>query len=317
MMEAPPLDTSQSAVREYVALIRLQVFTPLALLVALASFLICTFVLHPGLGDLVRLYPSSLAPEPRVIGIYLAVVALAQVGLCALLVASRSPQTKNLLRKTTPPLIAANILVAIWAPVFALQSFIAAAVLQGMLLVALVFALGASWVGGGNSLAALLFVHAPLRAFFLAPLHIGFPYNLFIALGWTWPPGEPQHYRGHAWAGAAVVLCVNIVALVIIVWRRDIVWCVCAAWLCAALWAVDPKAAEVWIPAAVFTVLHPVALLATLLWRHFHGGQAIALPPDDEGADAAGRQNGGPRDDAQAQQGERPAREVDVEALWG
>ncbi|EMD37014.1 hypothetical protein CERSUDRAFT_114912 [Gelatoporia subvermispora B] len=314
MMDSSPLDTSLPAVREYVALVRLQVLTPLSLLLALASFLVCAFVLRPSLADLVHLYPSVLAPNKRVVGVYLALLFVAQIGLCVLLVVARDPHTKHLLRATAPPLIAANILAALWAPAFALQSFVPAAALQGTLLVALVFALGAGWVSGPGSWPARLFVHAPIRAFFFAPLYIGFPYCLFVALGWTWSPGEPQHFRNHAYAGAAVVLGVNILALVVIVWRHDLVGCVCASWLCAALWSVDPKAAEVWIPAAVFTALRPLALLAAWLWRRIRPRrrQPIALPPDD--AEAARAQQ---HARAPAPEGERPAREVDVDALWG
>ncbi len=59
----------------------------------------------------------------------------------------------------------------------------------------------------------------------------------------------------------------------------------------------------------VFTVLHPTALVASIIWGWFRGRTRrtgpIALPPDEETAP-----NGAPH-------GERPAREVDAEAIWG
>ena len=60
-----------------------------------------------------------------------------------------------------------------------------------------------------------------------------------------------------------------------------------------------------------FTVLHPAALIASSLWAWLQGRQnarrgPIALPPDEETA----HPNGQPV-------GERPAREVDAEAIWG
>lgn len=55
----------------------------------------------------------------------------------------------------------------------------------------------------------------------------------------------------------------------------------------------------------IFTVLHPAALVASTLWGLLRSRQRrtgpIALPPDEEGAP----------------NGERPAREVDAEAIWG
>ena len=32
-----------------------------------------------------------------------------------------------------------------------------------------------------------------------------------VTLGWTFSPGEPQHYARHQWAGLAVMLGVNVV----------------------------------------------------------------------------------------------------------
>jgi hypothetical protein len=34
-----------------------------------------------------------------------------------------------------------------------------------------------------------------------------------ITLGWTWSPGEPQHYGRHQWAGFIVVLSANLVGM--------------------------------------------------------------------------------------------------------
>lgn len=62
------------------------------------------------------------------------------------------------------------------------------------------------------------------------------------------------------------------------------------------------------ITAVLFTIAHPLALIATVLWSYFAGKRegAIALPPDaDEGRRGA------------AQGQERGPREVDVDALWG
>ena len=69
MMENLPIDTSHPAVREYLALVRsvpvfektayteltwscdrLQVLTPLSLLINIATLMVCTFMLDPNLG---------------------------------------------------------------------------------------------------------------------------------------------------------------------------------------------------------------------------------------------------------------------------
>ncbi len=59
----------------------------------------------------------------------------------------------------------------------------------------------------------------------------------------------------------------------------------------------------------VFTVLHPVGLVASWLWLKLRGGGdeeegQIQLPPDQEEEAGVGPRQRGPR-------------EVDAEALWG
>lgn len=58
-----------------------------------------------------------------------------------------------------------------------------------------------------------MLIHAPVRAFMILPLGVLFPYNLFVTLGWTWSPGEPQHYADHQWTGLGVMLGVNLLSM--------------------------------------------------------------------------------------------------------
>ena len=53
-MEALPLDMSHPAVREYLSLVRLQVLTPLSLLINIATIAVCAAVVNPSIGT-----PSS------------------------------------------------------------------------------------------------------------------------------------------------------------------------------------------------------------------------------------------------------------------
>lgn len=62
------------------------------------------------------------------------------------------------------------------------------------------------------------------------------------------PGGPPLHYPAwHAWSGFAVVMSTNLVALLVIIFRRDVVWCVAATWLCISLWLETPKPAPVYV----------------------------------------------------------------------
>lgn len=103
----------------------------------------------------------------------------------------------------------------------------------------------------------VVFIHAPLRFFLVLPLTIMFPYSLLyvnlqqtecgltihlsVTLGLTWKPSEPEHYTDHQWIGFAVFLAANLIGLIVIVSRSDIIWCVASVWINVAVWSTSPK----------------------------------------------------------------------------
>jgi hypothetical protein len=93
-MEQLPIDISHPAVREYLALVRLQVLTPLSLLINIACVATCAFVAHPSLSAVAKLYPTALTPNVAVIGAYVAAIYVGQIGYCVLLVFTRDAETK-------------------------------------------------------------------------------------------------------------------------------------------------------------------------------------------------------------------------------
>ncbi|KAI0795783.1 hypothetical protein C8Q75DRAFT_712066 [Abortiporus biennis] len=315
MMESLPIDPSNPAVRDYLALVRLQVLTPLSLLINIATVMVCSLVINPGLGEIARLYPSSISPAPYMIAIYIVAIYLLQLGYCLLLVMARKPETKNtLVRGVGLPLVFANWVMAGWAIAWLFQSFLVSTVLLGILLVLLIYANVVLLVYHAPTSERpfdIALIHAPLRAFMILPLGVLFFYSLFVTLGWTWSPGEPQHYARHQWAGFGVVLGINILSLLVITIRRDIVWCVAACWINASLWSLKPKPFPVFITTVVFTIALPLALVASALWIRLRGGRregVIALPPDED--DTHPHANG-------QSQPQRGPREVDAEAIWG
>ncbi|KAI0747003.1 hypothetical protein C8Q80DRAFT_1256602 [Daedaleopsis nitida] len=312
MMENLPFDASHPAVRDYLTLIRLQVLTPLSLLINIATVMVCEFMLEPNIETISTLYPSSITPRPSMISVYIVAIYILQVGYCLLLVFSRNPDAKRALVKGCGfPLMLSNWVMALWAISWILQAFLLSTICLGVLLVLLLYANIVLLIYHEPSTKRpleLAFIHAPLRAFMVLPLGVMFPYSLFITLGKTWSPGEPQHYDRGQWSGFVAMLVINLFSILVIAIRRDIVWCVAATWICASIWSLKPKPYIVTVVVVAFTVLHPAALIASTLWGWLRGRRRtgpIALPPDEEG-----RPNGVP-------DGERPAREVDAEAIWG
>ncbi|KAG5645173.1 hypothetical protein DXG03_006797 [Asterophora parasitica] len=316
-MDNLPIDTSHPAVRDYLSLVRLQVLTPLSLLINIAVLVVCALLTNPTITQVSRLYPTAISPHPPTIAAYVLIIFLGQLGYCLLLVLASKPETKAALTKGVGlSLVGANWVMAFWAIACVFQWFLLATILQGILLLLLLY----------SNLALLIYhpptsarpidtalIHAPLRFFLALPLSILFPYSLFVTLGLSFKPTEPsapRHYSGwHAWNGFAVVMSTNVFAFIVVALRRDLVWCIAATWLCVSIWLDSPKPPPVNITVITFTALHPLAFLLSYIYVRFYSsrGQAVALPPGDDvlHREALERQRNG------------TAREVDAEAVWG
>jgi len=316
-MEDLPLDTNNPAVRDYLALIRLQVLTPLSLLVNITAVMVCSIAVTPGIQDIEKMYPSSISPKPLLIATYLLLVYVGQVGYCILLVLARKSETKKTITKGVGiALVLANWIMGFWAVAWIMQWFLVSTVLLGTLLLILIYCNIVILIYHPPEIKKrpldVAFIHAPLRFFLVLPLQVMFPYSLFVKLGYTWEPGKPNQYADHQWAGFGVLLLVNLIGLAVIVLRKDIVWCVAAVWIDIAIWSAKPKPSTVFFVAIAFTAIHPIALVFAATWKKLKGKDEgrIALPPDDGtvGDDHPRRQQ---------QVATRAPREVDTEALWG
>lgn len=308
-MESLPLDPSHPAVRDYLHLIRLQVLTPLSLVINMATVLVCTVIAAPGIGDVASLHPTPITPAKMPIAVYAVLIYVAQIGYCLLLVTARKPATKQtFLKGVGLALVLANWAVAFWAIAWVMQAFLLSTILLAVLLLLLAYANlvlavyhePASWK---ERPLDLLFIHAPLKLFLILVMNIGLEVSIFIMLHLTYPPSQPNEAMRHALPSAIVMLSTNIVSLLVIVARQDLVWCIGAVWVTVSIWVGRWRAVGVWVPALAFTVLHPVALVASALYLRLRKPkQPIALPPDEE---------------EQAARTQRPAGEVTAEDIWG
>ncbi|KAN0098090.1 hypothetical protein V8E55_002536 [Tylopilus felleus] len=335
IMESLPVDMANPQVQDFLSLVRLQVLTPLSLSVNIATVLVCSVIVKPSIVGIITLYPTSISPHPAWLGVYVILIYLFQIGYCLLLIFSKNPDTKKALIKAVGlSLVFANWTMALWAIAWVLRLFLLSTILLGILLLLLVYSNIALLVYHAPTYARLFdmaLIHAPLRFFMILPLSLLFPYSLFITIGLSYSPSHPEDYVRHPWPGFAVVTAVNLVSLVVILLRRDIIWAIAATWICISIWAASPKPAPVFISAVLFTVLHPLALISALVYDQLaHRQGRIALPPDDASVpqeprhERRGRSSPSPQPHAvgltDAQRQERPGpgpREVDVETAWG
>jgi hypothetical protein len=71
-----------------------------------------------------------------------------------------------------------------------------------------------------------------------------------VYLGLTYTPvydGTPVDYNRYAWPGFGVVFGTNLASLLVVMLRRDIVWCVAATWICVSIVALRPKPQAVYV----------------------------------------------------------------------
>ncbi|KAH9474732.1 hypothetical protein JR316_0013197 [Psilocybe cubensis] len=293
-METLPVDLSSPAIKFYLALVRLQVLTPLSLLLNIASILVCTLVANPSIREVSRLHPTAITPNSHAMAIYIGTIWLGQIGYCVLLVLARKDETKRAMVSAVGlALVFGNIVMGLWAIAFVMQWFLLSTILLGILLLLLCFSNAALLIYhppvSSRPLDTAL-IHAPMRFYLILPFSILFPLSLFITLGLWYtptppgPPTDPAAY--HATAAFGVVLGTNLFGLIVIALRRDIIWCIASTWIAVSLWSAMPKPAAVSITAITFTVLHPLILLLSLIYERFYSRKRpnrIALVGDERG----------------------------------
>ncbi|KAF8902568.1 hypothetical protein CPB84DRAFT_1775703 [Gymnopilus junonius] len=300
-MDVLPVDFSNPAVKFYIALVRLQVLTPLSLLINVATVLFS------------RLHPTSLTPNFHAISAYVGLIWLAQLGYCVLL--------KAMVNAVGFGLVLPICLWHFGAVAFVMQWFIISTILQGLLLLVLLFSnivlLIYHQPDSSRPLDTAL-IHAPLRFFLMLPLNVLFTLSLFISLGLSYtptPPGPPKNPDDyHSMIAFGVLMGTNLLSLLVIVIRRDIVCCVASTWLAVSLWTAVPKPASVYITSIIFTVLHPLSLTVAICYRQcFTQTNRIALVGDERALPANATEH---REHPTVPDIERGPREVDDEN-WG
>lgn len=75
-------------------LTRIQVITPLAILVNLAALAVCSVLVNPGLGAINEMHVTQFTPNPAFIALFWAVLFLLQIGFAVLAVAGQKEMTR-------------------------------------------------------------------------------------------------------------------------------------------------------------------------------------------------------------------------------
>jgi hypothetical protein len=163
------------------SLTRLQIFTPLSLLLCIASLFACSTIAEPSIFSIARLHPTSLTPSVRVVEAYIGLVWAGEIAYCVGLstVLGGREETKKAASKGVGLwLVFANILLALWAIAWTTQYFFVATLLQSILLLVLLFSNVSLIIYHRTHPLNTLLIHPPLRFFLLLPLHFLLPVSL-------------------------------------------------------------------------------------------------------------------------------------------
>ncbi|KAG8986080.1 hypothetical protein FRB93_005514 [Tulasnella sp. JGI-2019a] len=285
----PLLNGGDDAERQMILkMLRLQVATPLSVLINIAVFLCCATVIHPSMSDLSTAFPTTVTPNMGMMSVIWMAIFVGQIGYCVLLILSRMHQTKELLVNGVGlRLVFVNWIMIIWTILFTLKFWTPSAIVLGILfLFVLWINISLFWFPThANHPLDTLFIHVPIRLFLLLFLLSVLPQNIFIALDWVYSPDHPERdYDTRATQGFIAVMIVHVLGLLWVLFRRDLFWTIGGVYVCLATMGKRPKPAMIYAALITFAVLYPLFWIAATTYHRIQEQNRegrIALPADD------------------------------------
>jgi len=280
-------------------LIRLQIFTPMTLLLALGSNLVTTFAFHPNTGRISDEYETIWTPKKEFVGGYLFLMYVLQICYCLLLTITKSPKTREMaVNGVGLRFCLANILQGLWSIFWIMRFFLVAEIL----LLCAAFVMLTVWMtllrypARLSSPASWLFVHVPVRMFLLFLINLAIWQNGLIALGWfkyngSDPDQKPgrweKEHETHAWIAFGVITGLGLIDSFIVFLGKDLAWAGATIFLFISILLHSEKPVQVVVPLILVASLQVVALIASYVWAMYEARKsgAIRLPEDDESDD--------------------------------
>ncbi|KAG9000648.1 hypothetical protein FRB90_011774 [Tulasnella sp. 427] len=286
--ETPLLDTRDPDTRLVLKLLRLQVLTPLSVLVNIATFLICSLVVKPSMKDLNRAFPTAVTPNAGMMAMIWIFVFAGQVLYCMLLVAGRKHDTREtMVYGVGLRLVLANWLMVAWSIVFTLKSWLPSTIILGVLTFFVLWInFTLIWYPPSVSRPMdFIAIHVPIRLWLLILLLSSLPQSIFITLDWVFSPDHPEvDYDRRSWEALGFILGTNAVGLLWVLIKRDLIWTIGGVWTMLALMSKRPKGVPVFTATILVAVLYPLVWITSLAWHRLREKDkqaAIALPPED------------------------------------
>ncbi|EJU01326.1 hypothetical protein DACRYDRAFT_67205 [Dacryopinax primogenitus] len=287
------LPTSDPLVRQALALIRLQVLTPLSVLVSIGATLVCAVVVRPTMGEISRNHPTSVSPLGVMVGVYWLILWVGLVGYCILLVMARKEETKaTIVHGVGLRLVLANWLIAFWSIAFALEFFVTSVILLSLTLLLFLSIFLTLLLHPPHTSRPLdyVFIHVPMRMLVMGTLVQGLPLGVFLAAGWVDNLHAPEgggnvEWGKYAWPAFGFIIGLNSLALIEVALLKDLPTALSGTWLVLSVGLARPKPTPVFIAVILFAVLYPLVWIAAFAWGRLRRADAgrIVLPEQTEG----------------------------------
>lgn len=286
------------------ALGRLQVFHPISLLLLIASFAVCSVVIHPTLGQVGRNHPTFFNPNDTWLLGYWGLLLLLQVGTTLSYALASGEKTKALLTNgISLSLPVANLSLAIWAPVFIADthaSHIAGEVFLGIATVLLLWStlvtgLKQAYHPTWRRPVEWLLIHLPVRLLLAVLLHADIWQQGLIAFGLA---QTPHDLKKTVWPSFIVIISTGVAAALWVFATTDVAFGLAGIYIQLAILfhpkiTISEHRPSELLAASILSIsLQAIALFASLTWNRLRTRQEgrIALPinaDDDEAVNQA------------------------------
>jgi hypothetical protein len=301
-------------------LTKVQVLTPLTILLNVASLAVCSILTKPNLGQINHKYVTQFTPNAAFVLGFWAVLFLLQVGFAILLVLGQKEFTKvgtprlssfegsltssslsqlTLANGVGMRLALANILLGVWAITWVVDSFgsfVAGLVLLstiGVFLLVTALLLAIKYPPGSSRPLDWLFIHVPIKMFLVITLQLDIPQQLFMTLG---VHGEHHKESLRAiWPSFGIIAGTGALSAIWIFATMDFVWAASGMFLYFALLfsnelPIHHRKPEMIAALVLAIVLQGVAIVGSVLYYWL-------AKFNDEGRVALGRN---PQEEAEA-----------------
>ncbi|TKY87196.1 hypothetical protein EX895_003873 [Sporisorium graminicola] len=301
------LSTNMEA-NEVKTLTRMQILTPLSVLLQMGVMILCgSKLIKPNLQQVSRRHPTYLSPQDSFVLFYWAILYVLLIGFSVFLLLSRTPETKKaLVHGVSTRLALANYLMVLWVIFWVLDrhsTFILGTATLGVIALILLFnalILAVRYPPSPKHPLDWLFIHVPIKMFLVITIQYDLWQQLFLALGWDYGTGGHKALLQSLWYAFGIVTGLGAFSALWIFATADLTWAAAGIYLnLGLLWHKhfsliggrddgEPRPAPLTAAIILSISLQAVALLAGIAWKRVKARQegriALPLTPEEEAA---------------------------------